>query len=68
MQNKQPLEVVPNNEGWSVQRQKADRALKNFETKNEAVDYAREMAKGEKGSLFIKDSEGQIQDTHDYSS
>lgn len=66
MADKQPLEVLPSEDQWAVQRQEADRSLKNFDTKSEAMDYARELAKSEESSLIIKDSEGKVLESRNY--
>lgn len=66
MTDMQPLEIVPSGDEWAVQRQKAERALKTFDTKAKAQDYGSELAKSEKSALIIKNSDGQVQESRDY--
>jgi hypothetical protein len=59
--------VVPNpNGGWDSKKGGADRASKHFETKQDAVDYSRELSKKQKTELVIHKKNGTIQkkDSH----
>ena len=58
--------VVPSSSGWAVKKSGADRASKTFHTKDEAVEYGRELSKNEKTELFIHKSNGMIQDRNSY--
>ncbi len=58
--------VVPSSSGWSVKKSGASRASKNFNTKEEAVKYGREMSKSEKTELYIHKKNGMIQDKNSY--
>jgi hypothetical protein len=61
------IHVVPNDEGWGVKRQGAGRASSNHETKQEAVDEARRIAKQEQPSqVKIHRGDGEIQTEHTY--
>ncbi len=53
--------VLPHPQGgWKVVRGGAARASRNFETKSEAVEYAREVSRNQKTELLIHDTEGKI--------
>ena len=59
--------VVPNpNGGWDSEKGGAERASKHFDTKKEAEDYSRNLARSEGSELFIHGKDGQIQrkDSH----
>jgi Uncharacterized protein conserved in bacteria (DUF2188) len=58
--------VVPSSSGWAVKKSGAERASKVFETKDKAVDYAKELSKSEKTELFIHKSNGMIQNRNSY--
>ena len=52
---------------WSVKLQNAERASKNFENKNEAIDYAVDHAKEALlGQVKIKGMDGRIQQERTY--
>ena len=51
--------VVPNNKDWRVIKAGGERG-KNFDTKAEAVDYARDLARRNKEELVIHNRDGQI--------
>jgi hypothetical protein len=58
--------VAPHEEGWSVTRQGNERASRVTDTKQEAVEIARDYAKQENSELVIKGADGKIQskDSH----
>jgi hypothetical protein len=59
--------VVPNPDGgWDSKKGGAERASKHFETKQDAVDYSRELSKKQKTELVIHKKDGTIQkkDSH----
>lgn len=59
--------VVPSkSDGWAVKKSGAVKASKNFETKDEAVRYGRELSKNEKTELYIHKSNGMIQNRNSY--
>ena len=66
MRKRLNLEVIPNEGQWTVRHDKATRALKNFLTRQDALDYASERAKRERVSLSVKDEEGEETETYDY--
>jgi hypothetical protein len=52
---------------WKVKREGADRAVKNFENKEQAVDFAKEMAQNNKPSAVkIQKRDGTFQDGVSY--
>ena len=54
-------------EDWKVKLQKAERASGVFETKEEAVDYAKELAKdADLGQIKIHKKDGVIETEHTY--
>jgi poly(hydroxyalkanoate) granule-associated protein len=59
--------VVPREEGWAITKEGAARATSLHDTKNEAVDAARELAREQVPSmLVIHKKDGTIQDTSTY--
>lgn len=59
--------VVPNPDGgWDSKKNKAQRASKHFETKEEAMKWSREKAKEEGSELIPYKRDGRIQnpDSH----
>jgi hypothetical protein len=67
MSRRNNVHVVPNPDGgWKVKRENAKRASKLTETKKEAMDYARELAKTSKVELIPHGKKGKIQnpDSH----
>lgn len=60
--------VVPRGERWSVRRQGASRASGVFDTQQEAVDRAREIAQREGSELYIHGRDGRIRERSTYSS
>ena len=56
MGNRSEKHVVHNPErgGWDVKNNNAQRASKHFETKADAMDWAREQAKKDGGILVIR--------------
>lgn len=59
--------VVPSKaDGWSVKKSGAVKASRNFDTKDKAVKYGRELSKNEKTELYIHKSNGMIQSKNSY--
>lgn len=59
--------VVPAHQGgWNIKRNGAQRATKHFDTKAEAVNIARKIARNQGAELVIHDRHGRIQqkDSH----
>ena len=54
--------VVPNsNGGWDSKKGGADKASKHFETKKEAEQYSRDLAKKEHSELVVHKKDGKIE-------
>ena len=55
--------VVPNPKGgWDVKREGGERSSGHFNTKKEAIDFARRLSKNENGELFIHLKNGNFSD------
>jgi hypothetical protein len=59
-------DVEPREHAWAVQREGTDRADSVHDTKNDAMDRGRELAKAANGQLRIKGHDGHIQDERTY--
>ncbi len=61
------IHVVSNPDGgWDVKRPNADRASKHFETKKEAMNWGRNLAKKEGAELIPHGKDGKIQNPNSY--
>ena len=58
--------VVPKDGGWAVRKQGAVKATKVFSTQNEAVQFARNVARKQSGELFIHKADGTIRERQSY--
>jgi len=59
--------VTPNgNDGWKVIQGGAERATKVFDTKQDAIDYGRDLSRNVNSEFIIHGKDGQIQraDSH----
>ena len=59
--------VVPKSTGgWDVKKGGGERAIKHFDNKKEAVDFAREVSINQRSELIIHKQDGTIQkaDSH----
>ncbi|WP_304970433.1 DUF2188 domain-containing protein [Romboutsia ilealis] len=54
--------VFNSNGGWDIKGENNTKATKHTETKKEAIDIAREIAKNQKSELVIHNKNGQISD------
>jgi len=68
MGNRKEIHVVPNSErgGWDAKRNNADRASKHFEKKDDAIGWAKEVAKKDNAELIPHRKDGQIQNPNSY--
>lgn len=68
MSKRKVLYVSPSDNGqWSVKGQRAQRAIKNFENKAEAINFGRQVAKNaELGQLKIQKRNGRFQKEYTY--
>ncbi len=59
--------VVPSTSGgWSVRKQGASRASKNFTHQDEAIEYGKEHARKDHGDVFVHGRNGMIRDHTSY--
>lgn len=59
--------VVPNQKGgWDVKREKCEKSSGHFTTKQEAIDYGRQVSKNQNTELVIHNKDGKIsqKDSH----
>ncbi|HEY0960082.1 MAG TPA: DUF2188 domain-containing protein [Novosphingobium sp.] len=54
------IHVLPHGEGWDVRKDGAGRSSKHTDNKDEAVEFARDVAKREGLELVIHNGNGQI--------
>lgn len=67
MTKKASQHVVPNQKGgWSVRKSEAPKATRVFEKKNDAVDFARNVAKKGHSELYIHKKDGTISEKRSY--
>lgn len=52
--------------GWSVRKQGASRASKNFDAQAEAIDYGKELARKDGSDVFVHGRNGMIRDHISY--
>jgi len=52
--------VVPGNSGWNVKMGGGERSIKNFDRKQDAVDFARGVSKNQQSELVIHKKDGTI--------
>ena len=58
--------VVPGDGKWRVVRSGASRASGTYDTQQEAVDKARELAKNQQTELYIHGKDGRIRERNSY--
>lgn len=67
MTKKSSQHVVPNQQGsWSVRKSEASKATRVFEKKDDAVNYARSIAKKGGSELYIHKKDGTISEKRSY--
>lgn len=66
--SKKSNHVVPSKSrnGWAVKKSGSTRSSKKFSTKEEAIQYGREISKKEESELYIHKKDGKIQDRRSY--
>ncbi len=65
--SKKTQHVVPSsNGGWNIQKGGASKATQHFDTKQPAIDRAREIAQNQGAELYVHGKNGRIQgkDSH----
>lgn len=60
--------VVPSGSGWSVRRAGSAKASGIFQTQDQAIIRAREIARKEKAELYIHGRDGRIRERNSYGS
>lgn len=58
--------VIPNNGNWQVKREGAEKATKNFDRQQDAINYARGIAINQHSELVIHRRNGTIRDKDSY--
>jgi uncharacterized protein YdaT len=53
--------VLPHENGWAVKKKDADRPAYTFETKEEAVDKARELSKNQEAVIVVHKKDGSVE-------
>lgn len=61
------VEVKYENNAWQVISEGADKASDSFDTKEKAIERAKEIAKNKEASIKIYKKDGQLQESYDYS-
>lgn len=54
------------NGGWSVKKTGASRASKNWQKKEDAIDWARGIARNQKSDVYIHSKDGKVQSKESY--
>lgn len=63
--SKETYHIIPNpHGGWSIKRGGATRAVKRFETKEDAVEYSRDLIAGQEVELFVHRKDGTVVARH----
>ena len=58
---KETYHIIPNpHGGWCVKRSGATRAVKRFDTKEDAVEYSRDLIMSQEVELFVHGKDGTI--------
>ena len=58
--------VVPRDNKWAVRKTGSDRVTRKFDTKEEAIQVARKLARKQKTIVYIFGSNGQISERESY--
>jgi len=58
--------VVPYNDKWAIKADDAARPSKTFDTKVQAMDYGKSLAKAQKTELVIHNADGKISNSNSY--
>lgn len=68
MGNRKEIHVVPNfnRGGWDAKRNNAERSSKHFETKQDAMNWARDKARNDGAELIPHKKDGTIQNPNSY--
>lgn len=66
MPKRKVYDVSPGDDGWGVKARGASRASGRFDTKAEAVERGKELARAQEGRLVIRKQDGTIQEERTY--
>ena len=68
MGNRKEIHVVPNSNrgGWDAKRNNAERSSKHFETKQDAMTWARNRVRNDGAELIPHKKDGTIQNPNSY--
>ena len=58
--------VVPRDKKWAVRKSGADRVTRKYETQQEAIDAAREIAQNQRTEVYIHGRNGRIRERDSY--
>jgi hypothetical protein len=58
--------VVPTNDGWGVRGEGNSKITKKTKTKEEAINFAKEIAKNQESELVIHNQNGKISEKESY--
>ncbi len=64
--NRKSQNVVPRDDKWAVRKTGSDRVTRKFDTKEEAIEVAREFARNQKTDLNIFGRDGWIRERISY--
>ncbi|EGR0067682.1 DUF2188 domain-containing protein [Vibrio parahaemolyticus] len=65
--SKETQHVVSNSKGgWDVKKSGSDRVSKHFNTQEEAIQWAKGVAKNQKTELYIHGKDGKIREKNSY--
>lgn len=64
--NRNSQNVVPRDDKWAVRKTGSDRVTRKFDTKEEAIEVAREFARNQKADLNIFGRDGWIRERISY--
>ncbi len=59
-------QVLKQDKKWKFQKAGADRSIRNFETKSEAIGYAKDYLGKRSGELVIHKEDGAVQEERTY--
>ena len=66
MTRKRNQHVVPTKDGWAVKRAGSPKATTVFDTRQEAIERGREIAKNQRSELLIHGCDGRIREKNTY--
>jgi len=58
--------IVPSPNGWGVRKENSTRLTKEFDRKQDAKDYGKEIAKNNHSELIVHNKDGKISEKNSY--